>query len=100
MFFRTPSLFLVFSAFNARGIDRELTFERDITLIRSMQSGVNHHAQGLYALMNGRVVPGRTTIGSWLTHGLDHTKLNYKRNGSIASRTDGQGTRVVRELLA
>lgn len=42
----------------------------DITLIRSMKSGVNNHAQGLYALLNGRIVPGRPTIGSWLTYGL------------------------------
>ena len=42
----------------------------DITLIRSMHSGVNNHAQGLYALMNGRITPGRPTVGSWLTYGL------------------------------
>ena len=32
--------------------------------------------------------------------GLDHTKLIYKRNGTAASLTDGQGARVVGELLA
>lgn len=42
----------------------------DITLIRSMHSGVNNHAQGLYALNNGRVTAGRPTVGSWLTYGL------------------------------
>ena len=42
----------------------------DITLIRSMHSGVNNHAQALYALMNGRITAGRPTIGSWLTYGL------------------------------
>jgi len=42
----------------------------DITLIRSMQSGVNNHAQALYALLNGRSVAGRPTLGSWLTYGL------------------------------
>ena len=42
----------------------------DITLIRSMQSGVNNHPQGLYAINNGRITPGRPTVGSWLTYGL------------------------------
>ena len=42
----------------------------DITLIRSMHSGVNNHAQALYALLNGRSVAGRPTLGSWLTYGL------------------------------
>src|SRR5471032_2094356 len=42
----------------------------DITLIRSMHSGVNNHGQALYALNNGRITPGRPVIGSWLTYGL------------------------------
>jgi hypothetical protein len=42
----------------------------DITLIRSMQSGVSNHAQGLYAINNGRISAGRPTVGSWLTYGL------------------------------
>ncbi len=42
----------------------------DITLIRSMHSGVNNHAQALYALNNGSITAGRPTLGSWLTYGL------------------------------
>jgi len=42
----------------------------DITLIRSMKSGVNNHAQGMFAMLNGRVIAGRPTVGSWLTYGL------------------------------
>ncbi len=42
----------------------------EITLIRSMHSGVNNHAQGLYALNNGRNSAGRPALGSWLTYGL------------------------------
>ncbi len=42
----------------------------DITLIRSMTSGVSNHAQGLYAMNNGRGTAGRPAIGSWLTYGL------------------------------
>jgi len=42
----------------------------DITLIRSMQSGVSNHQQGLFAINNGRIVGGRPALGSWLTYGL------------------------------
>jgi hypothetical protein len=42
----------------------------DITLIRSMSSGVSNHAQGLYAINAGRSVAGRPALGSWLTYGL------------------------------
>lgn len=42
----------------------------DITVIRSMHTGVNNHGQSLFALQNGRIVAGRPTLGSWLTYGL------------------------------
>lgn len=42
----------------------------DITLIRSMQTGVNNHGQSMYALHSGRITPGRPTLGSWLSYGL------------------------------
>ena len=42
----------------------------DITLIRSMHTGVNNHGQSIYALQNGRSLGGRPTLGSWLTYGL------------------------------
>lgn len=42
----------------------------EITLIRSMASGVSNHAQGLYAINAGRVTAGRPALGSWLTYGL------------------------------
>jgi Protein of unknown function (DUF1501) len=42
----------------------------DITLIRSMHTGVNNHGQSLFALQNGRIVAGRPTLGSWLAYGL------------------------------
>ncbi len=42
----------------------------EITLIRSMQSGVNNHGQGLYAINNGRPTAGRPSLGAWLTYGL------------------------------
>jgi hypothetical protein len=42
----------------------------DVTLIRSMHTGVNNHGQSIYALLNGQVTGGRPTLGSWLTYGL------------------------------
>ncbi len=42
----------------------------DICLIRSMHTGVNNHGQSIQALQNGRVAPGRPSLGSWLTYGL------------------------------
>jgi len=46
------------------------TIADDITLIRSMRTGVNNHGQSIYALMNGRATGGRPTLGSWITYGL------------------------------
>lgn len=42
----------------------------DITLIRSMHTGVNNHGQSIQAMQNGRILTGRPTVGSWLTYGL------------------------------
>src|SRR5262249_22316284 len=41
----------------------------DITLIRSMHTGVNNHLPSMYALNTGRQVPGRAHLGSWLSYG-------------------------------
>ncbi len=46
------------------------TIADDITLVRSMQTGVNNHGQSIYALHNGRIVGGRPTLGAWLTYAL------------------------------
>ncbi|MCH7688074.1 MAG: DUF1501 domain-containing protein [Planctomycetes bacterium] len=42
----------------------------DITLIRSMRTGVNNHGQSIRALNTGRVLKGRPSLGSWMTYGL------------------------------
>jgi hypothetical protein len=42
----------------------------DITLIRSMHTGVNNHGQSINAMHNGRNVGGRPCLGSWITYGL------------------------------
>jgi hypothetical protein len=42
----------------------------DVTLVRSMRTGVNNHVQSIHALNNGRIQAGRPVLGSWLTYGL------------------------------
>ncbi len=42
----------------------------DITVIRSMHTGVNNHGQSIQALQTGRILSGRPTVGSWLTYAL------------------------------
>ncbi|MCA9116454.1 MAG: DUF1501 domain-containing protein [Planctomycetaceae bacterium] len=42
----------------------------DITLIRSMNTGVNNHGQSINAMNNGRILSGRPVMGAWLTYGL------------------------------
>jgi hypothetical protein len=42
----------------------------DITLIRSMHTGVNNHGQSINALNTGRITAGRPALGSWITYGL------------------------------
>lgn len=42
----------------------------DLTLVRSMTTGVNNHGESLYALNTGRTQAGRPSLGSWLTYGL------------------------------
>lgn len=48
----------------------------DITLIRSMQTGVNNHGQSIFALQTGRPLGGRPTLGAWLTYALGSENEN------------------------
>jgi hypothetical protein len=42
----------------------------DITLIRSMHTGVNNHGQSINALNTGSSAAGRPVLGSWITYAL------------------------------
>ena len=42
----------------------------DITLIRSMNTGVNNHLPSMFALNTGAGIAGRATLGSWLLKSL------------------------------
>ena len=48
----------------------------DITLIRSMHTGVNNHLPSMYALNTGKHVGGRAHLGSWLSYGLGTENQN------------------------
>ncbi len=64
----------------------------EITLIRSMQSGVNNHGQAIYALNTGRITGGRPTLGSWLTYGLGSETQNLP---AYVAMTDPKGVPVL-----
>lgn len=48
----------------------------EVTLIRSMKTGVDNHGQSINALNAGRVLDGRPSFGSWLTYGLGAESQN------------------------
>ncbi len=45
-------------------------FADDITLVRSMHTEAVNHAPGVTFFMTGSQVPGRPSLGAWLTYGL------------------------------
>lgn len=42
----------------------------DVTVVRSMHTGVNNHGQSIHAMNTGRILRGRPALGAWLTYGL------------------------------
>jgi hypothetical protein len=48
----------------------------DVTVIRSMRTGVNNHVQSINALNSGRLQNGRPVLGSWVTYGLGTENQN------------------------
>ncbi len=48
----------------------------DITLVRSMHTGVNNHGESIQALHTGRRGAGHPTVGSWVTYGLGTSNQN------------------------
>ena len=48
----------------------------DITLVRSMHTGVNNHGQSIFALNSGRTIAGRPVLGSWVTYALGTENQN------------------------
>ncbi|MFZ9824758.1 MAG: DUF1501 domain-containing protein [Gemmataceae bacterium] len=48
----------------------------EITLVRSMHTGVNNHGKSIDALNTGRITGGRPVLGSWLGYGLGTENQN------------------------
>jgi hypothetical protein len=48
----------------------------DITVVRSIYTGVNNHEQSIRALNNGSIFNGRPVLGSWVTYGLGTVNQN------------------------
>lgn len=63
----------------------------DICLIRSMQTGVNNHDQSINALNTGEILPGRPSLGSWITYALGCETQNLP---AFAALTDPDGLPV------
>jgi hypothetical protein len=63
----------------------------DVTLIRSMHTGVNNHGQSIFALQTGRTQSGRPVLGSWLTYALGSENRNLP---AFVALTDPRGLPV------
>jgi hypothetical protein len=68
------------------------TIADEITLIRSMHTGVNNHGQSISALNTGSIIHGRPTLGSWLTYGLGSESQNLP---AYIAMTDPKGVPVL-----
>uniref|UniRef100_A0A7C2PBE3 DUF1501 domain-containing protein n=1 Tax=Schlesneria paludicola TaxID=360056 RepID=A0A7C2PBE3_9PLAN len=64
----------------------------DITIIRSMHTGVNNHGQSIDALNTGRAVGGRASLGSWMAYGLGAESQNLP---AFVALTDPDGIPVL-----
>lgn len=63
----------------------------DVTVVRSMHTGVNNHGQSIHAMNTGRILRGRPSLGSWLTYGLGTESQNLP---AFVAMTDPQGIPV------
>lgn len=64
----------------------------EMTMIRSMHTGVNNHGQSINALNNGSILTGRPSLGSWLTYGLGSENRNLP---AYVALTDPRGLPVL-----
>ncbi|MBD3675889.1 MAG: DUF1501 domain-containing protein [Planctomycetaceae bacterium] len=63
----------------------------DITVVRSMHTGVNNHGQSIHTMNTGRILRGRPSLGSWLTYGLGTESQELP---AFVAMTDPQGIPV------
>src|SRR5262249_35777691 len=48
----------------------------DLCIVRSMQADSSNHAPATYQMNTGAILPGRPSMGSWLTYGLGSENQN------------------------
>jgi hypothetical protein len=48
----------------------------DVTVVRSMHTGVNNHVQSVHVLNTGRITAGHPSLGSWVCYGLGSESQN------------------------
>ena len=60
----------------------------DISVIRSMKTGVNNHRESLFAVNTGNFRAGRPALGSWLAYGLGSESQNLP---AYMAMTDPRG---------
>lgn len=63
----------------------------EITVVRSMHTGVNNHGQSIHAMNSGRTQRGRPALGSWLTYALG---AETEELPAYVAMTDPQGLPV------
>lgn len=63
----------------------------DVCLIRSMRTAVNNHGQSILALQSGTILPGRPSLGSWITYALGSENDNLP---AFVAMTDPGGLPV------
>src|SRR5688572_12200694 len=64
----------------------------DVTVVRSMHTGVNNHVQSIHALNTGEILAGRPVLGSWITYGLGSESQNLP---AYVALTDPESLPVV-----
>jgi hypothetical protein len=57
-------------------VSRTAAHADDLCLIRSMQAESSNHAPATYQMNTGVILPGKPSLGSWLTYGLGSENQN------------------------
>lgn len=62
----------------------------DITVIKSMHTEAINHDPGITFLNTGSQIPGRPSLGAWLSHGLGSTNKNMPAYNILLSQGNGK----------
>src|SRR5256885_5400388 len=62
-------------------ISRTAAHADELCLVRSMQADSSNHAPATYQMNTGVILPGKPSLGSWLTYGLGSERSEERRVG-------------------